>query len=509
MLLDCERSRYGRAVPDVVVVGAGHNGLVAAARLARAGLTVTVCETADVVGGACRTEHPFAAARGVAASTGAYLLGLMPPEILTALELELPLRRRDPHYLLPARPGRRPLLLGADAQANATELSEVFSPEDARADATHGALLDQLRADLAPSWLAEALPVEDTAERYVRPALCGAYVELVRGSAVEALRRSGFVSDELIAMYAATDGMPGSALAPDEPGTGHNLLVHSMCRLPGSGGTWLAVAGGMGTVTATLADTARRAGAAIRLRAPVAAVTTRGGSSDGVALADGTTLEARAVVAAVDPYRLHTLTGIDPDPRWSALPGMTMKLNLALSAPLDWGVPLPGAGTTVHLLPEPVDGSWTAALRHTYDVARAGLLPDQPAIEVYAAPHLATGVFVQGVPSTPAGSSWAAARDAYADRILDRVDAAAPGLRGRLRGVDALAPPDIETRFGITGGHIFHVDNSLATVDRLPLRPGPAGLYAGAAGCHPAGSVIGAAGWIAAGAVLADLGLHP
>jgi phytoene dehydrogenase-like protein len=490
-------------MPDVVVVGAGHNGLVAAARLARAGLSVTVCEATDTVGGACRTEHPFPAAPQVAASTGAYLLGLMPPELLAALELRLPLRRRDPHYLLPARAGRPALVLGGDAAANAAALSDVFTAQDARADAAAGALLGALREDLAPSWLAEALPVEQTAETYVRPALRAAYVELVRGSAVEHLRRVGFVSDELIAMFAATDGMPGSALAPDEPGTGHNLLVHSMCRLPGSGGTWMAVDGGMGTVTAALADVARTAGAQLRLGTPVAAVT--GDPVDGVALADGSTVSAHAVVAAVDPYRLSALAGTVLDPRWSALPGLTMKINLALAAPLDFGVPLPGAGTTVHLLPDPVDGSWVAALADCYRQARAGLLPDQPAVEVYAATGLATGVFVQGVPAAVAGSSWADARDGYAERILDLVAVAAPGLRESLQGVMALAPPDIEAHFGITGGHIFHLDNSLATVDRLPLRPGAAGLYAGAAGCHPAGSVIGAAGWIAAGAVRDDL----
>src|ERR671912_1848202 len=100
-------------MPDVVVVGAGHNGLVAATLLARAGLAVEVLERADTVGGACRTEHPFAAAPGLAASTGAYLLGLMPPELLRTLELELPLVRRDPHYFLPTLDGRH-LLLGGD-----------------------------------------------------------------------------------------------------------------------------------------------------------------------------------------------------------------------------------------------------------------------------------------------------------------------------------------------------------------------------------------------------------
>lgn len=497
-------------MPDVVVVGAGHNGLAAAARLGHAGLSVVVLEAATRIGGACRTEHPFPEAPEVASSTGAYLLGLMPPEILAGLGLDLPLRRRDPHYLLPARPGRPHLILGADPAANAAALGDVFSPADARADAAMAAELDALRTDLGPSWLEPALPVEQTAEQYVRPALRQAYVDLVRGSALAYYERFGFVSDELVAMYAATDGMPGSALAPDESGTGHNLLVHSMCRLPGSGGTWMSVPGGMGVVTDELMRVAVRAGAQIRVASPVAHITTTAGAVDGVLLESGESIAAQAVVAAVDPYRLAGLVdlpGLDARlARWRTMPGLTLKINLALSSPLDFGVPLPGAGTTVHLLPEPVDGSYVRALRRSYDEARAGRLPDAPAIEVYTSEGLATGVFVQGVPNVPAGSSWEAECAPYTQLLLDRVEAAAPGLRDRLRGLLALTPAHIASRFGITTGHIFHVDNSVPTDQRLPLRPGPDGLYAGAAGCHPAGSVIGAAGWIAAGAVAADLG---
>jgi phytoene dehydrogenase-like protein len=215
------------------------------------------------------------------------------------------------------------------------------------------------------------------------------------------------------------------------------------------------------------------------------------------------------VVAAVDPYRLaglHELPAVEERlARWRAMPGLTMKVNLALSAPLDFGVPLPGAGTTVHLLPEPFDGSYVRALRRCYEEARAGRLPDAPTIEVYTSEGLATGVFVQGVPNVPRGSSWDAESGPYTDLLLDRVEAAATGLRDRLCGVLSLTPAHVESRFGITTGHIFHVDNSVPTDQRLPLRPGPEGLYAGAAGCHPAGSVIGAPGWIAAGAAAADL----
>ncbi|MBO0746422.1 MAG: NAD(P)-binding protein, partial [Candidatus Dormibacteraeota bacterium] len=128
-----------RAV-DVAVVGAGHNGLVAAAVLQRAGLQTAVFEAAGVVGGACRTETPFRRAPGLRQSTGAYLLGLMPPEILAELELDLPLIRRDPHYFLPSS-GRGYLLLGSDAAANQAQFTSFFSERDWRADQALGAEL--------------------------------------------------------------------------------------------------------------------------------------------------------------------------------------------------------------------------------------------------------------------------------------------------------------------------------------------------------------------------------
>src|SRR5262249_28081069 len=193
---------------DVVVVGAGHNGLVAAVLRARAGLAVTVLERAGVVGGACRTEHPFGKAPELAASTGAYLLGPMPPELLATLGVELPLVRRDPHYFLPTLDGRY-LLLGRDPAANRRQFAEFFTEGDARADEALAAELAALREDLAPAWLAEPLPVEETAERHIRPRLRDTFVAMVRGSALDYLGRFGFKSELLTAMYAITDGMPG------------------------------------------------------------------------------------------------------------------------------------------------------------------------------------------------------------------------------------------------------------------------------------------------------------
>src|SRR4051794_20947863 len=301
---------------DVVVVGAGHNGLVAATLLARAGLSVVVVERDVVVGGAARTEQPFAKVPGLRQSTGAYLLGLMPPELERLLDLRLPLVRRDPHYFLPtttpAAAGGRYLLMGRDRAATRRQFEEFFSPADRDADDRLQAELDMLRDDLAPAWLQEPGSVEETAERFIRPGLREVFVDLVRGDVASYLARFGFESDLVTAMYAVTDGLSGLHAGPDTPGSGHNFLVHNMCRLPHADGTWMIVEGGMGTVTQTIADRARKAGATITTDAPVARIETHGNAVTAVVLADGRTIGTAMVVAGCAPYPLADLVPLPP-----------------------------------------------------------------------------------------------------------------------------------------------------------------------------------------------------
>lgn len=504
---------------DVAVVGAGHNGLVAAALLARAGLRVTVLEAADRVGGACRTERPFARVPDLRQSTGAYLLGPMPPELVRRLGLDLPLVRRDPHYFLPTR-GDRCLLLGRDVEASRRSFRSLFSGRDWEADQALQAELAQLRDDVAPALLQEPLPLDEVASRFVRPALRPAFVDLCRGSVASYLERFGFESELLVAMYVVTDGLTGLAGDPDAPGSGFNFLLHNLCRLPGSDGTWMLVGGGMGTVTARLATLATAAGAVVLTGAPAAELLVEGSAVAGVALADGGAVRAPVVLGACDPFRLAALAGEHaPGPLLERLdrvrrPGTTLKVNLALRGLPEFpclpeGAPSP-LGATAHLLPEEEP---LAALRQMWREVSAGRLPGRPPVEWYVDPGLASdghhssALFVQSVPYAPAEASWDALLPAYVSHLLEICDGFAPGTSDLVEDVFALPPPGIEAHFGITGGHIFHVDNAFSFTDRVPYATGLPGLYAGAAGCHPGGSVTGAPGHNAAMRILDDLGV--
>src|SRR5262245_37507608 len=252
----------GRVVTDAAIIGAGHNGLVAAIILARHGLKVIVCEERPTIGGAAKTEYPFANAPRLGVSSGAYLLGLMPPELIAKLQATFALIRRDPHYFLPTI-DRRYLLLGTDVEAMHRQFLAGFSEQDWRANQALRREIGQIRDDLAPSWLEEPLSLQDTAEKYLRPALRETVMQLVTRPVEEYLARFGFKSELLLAMYAVTDGFPGVCGSFGTRGTGMNFLVHNMCRLPGSDGTWMIAAGGMGSVSAELARLATQAGALI------------------------------------------------------------------------------------------------------------------------------------------------------------------------------------------------------------------------------------------------------
>jgi phytoene dehydrogenase-like protein len=515
-----------KMVTDVAIIGAGHNGLVAAIMLARYGLKVSVFEEKATIGGAARTEYPFAKAPRLGTSSGAYLLGVMPPELIAKLQATFTLIRRDPHYFLPTT-DRRYLLFGSDVEAMRQQFSAFFSEKDWRAHQALTREIAQIREDLAPSWLKEPLSIHNTAEKYLRPALREPFINLVTRPVEDYLARFGFESELLLAMYAVTDGFPGLSGGFGTPATGMNFLVHNMCRLPGSDGTWMIVEGGMGSISKELARLATEAGALIRTEAGVQQITIHGGQAAGVVLQDGREIDAKAIISNVDPFRMRSLVGPEEFPQAFndrldnfKRTGTTLKVNLALDRlPTFRCLPKPCGQhhATIHLLPQAPDV--IDHIRKGFEKVQAGELADFPTIEWYmhtpADPTLQddqgrhnAAFFVQWVPYELKHTSWDAQEERYVKHLMSLADQFAPGFSDSVVDVFTLTPKKIEQHFGISYGHIHHVDNTFGFDQRMPYATPLAGLYSCSAGCHPAGSVIGAAGHNAAMRVIKDLGVR-
>ncbi|MEO8765611.1 MAG: NAD(P)/FAD-dependent oxidoreductase [Ginsengibacter sp.] len=512
---------------DVIIVGAGHNGLVSAILLARAGLKVMVLEEKDMVGGAAKTEFPFTKIPKLGTSTGAYLLGVMPPELIKTLGVEFPLLRRDPHYFLPTT-GKRYLLFGSDREAMRNQFTSFFSGEDWRANEMLSEEIEKIRDDIAPTWLEEPYSIEETAGRYVRPGLRQVFIDLCRKPVGVYIDRFGFKSNLVKAMYAVTDGFSGLFGGWDTPGSGMNFLVHNMCRLPKSDGTWMIVKGGMGTLTKILSDTALKAGAKIITGKKVSSIDVQGGVATGVTLTNGSQIQAKAVVVNADPFRMQLLIGAGHLPAsYNARienykrPGSTFKVNLALKGlpkftclPEDRGQ----YGSTIHLLPDEQDVM--QSLAEAFSAVKEGRLYPFPTIEWYihttvdpslrdAEGHHNSALFVQWVPYELKGTTWDVEEERYVQQLLSICDRFAPGTSDLVADTFPLHPKKIESHFGITLGHIHHVDNSFGFSDRLPYVTPVQGVYSASAGTHPGGSVIGCAGHNAAIRLLKDLNITP
>jgi phytoene dehydrogenase-like protein len=514
-----------RTITDIAIIGAGHNGLVAAIILARQGLNVSVFEERATVGGAAKTEYPFAKAPQLGTSSGAYLLGVMQPELIAKLQATFTLIRRDPHYFLPTT-DRRYLLFGSDVEAMHQQFSAFFSEKDWKANQALTREIAQIREDLAPSWLQEPLSVHDTADTYLRPALRDTFINLVTQPVEQYLARFGFESELLLAMYAVTDGFPGLSGSFGTAATGMNFFVHNMCRLPNSDGTWMIVKGGMGSISTELARLATQAGGRIWTGAGVQSITTCGGQVVGVVLQDGREIEAKVVISNADPFRMRALVGAEkfPPPFNAKLDdfkrtGTTLKVNLALDRLPTFKCLPENRGqhrATIHLLPQ--EGDMMHHIRTGFEQVQAGELADFPTIEWYF--HTPTdptlqdeqgrhsgAFFVQWVPYELANTSWDAAEERYVRHLLSIADQFAPGFSSSVVDVFTLTPKKIEQHFGISYGHIHHVDNTFGFDQRMPYATPIPGLYSCSAGCHPAGSVIGSAGNNAATRVLKDLGI--
>lgn len=510
---------------DVLIIGSGHNGLVAATMLARRGLKVLVVEEKAIIGGATRTEKVFKKAPNLGISSGSYLLGVMPPEVIRLMGANVELIRRDPHYFLPTLDGRY-LMFGSDKVAMREQFLKFFSAKDWQANEALTTEIGQIRDDLAPSWLQAPLSLAATAEKYIRPALREVFMNLVTQPCENYIARFGFESELLVAMYAVTDGFSGLSASFGTAGTGMNFLVHNMCRLPGSDGTFMIVKGGMGSISREFARMAREAGAEIMTGVGVEHIVTTQGCATGVVLADGREINAKTIACNADPFRLRKLVGEAAFPqefnqRLDSMKrfGTTMKVNLALER-LPTFTCLPENrgqhNATIHLLPGEPDVM--GQIKRGFADVQAGRLPQFPTIEWYihsqADPSLSdeqgrhnSAFFVQWVPYELTGTTWDKEIDGYVQHLLGIAERYAPGLTASVVEASPLTPKGIEEQFGITYGHIHHIDNTYGFDQRFPYATPVQGLYSCSAGTHPAGSVVGAAGHNAAQRILQDLGL--
>ncbi|MGH2682446.1 MAG: phytoene desaturase family protein [Actinomycetota bacterium] len=521
---------------DAVVIGAGHNGLVCAAYLARTGLRVLVLERRDRPGGAADTVK---IARGFQVPAAAHTVGRLRGSVVRDLQLaEHGLRLIEPEAraFLPGRDGRG-LTLWSDPGRTARELA-ALSPADAQAYPRFDAKLRSLASFMARLHSMTPPDLE-------RPSLGDARkgLALVRGlrglggaaQSREALRilpmpvadlvAEAFETDLLRAAVAAR-GVQYTAMSPRSAGTTAVLLSDSVGGDAGAAGQATLVAGGPGVLATSLASAARGFGVRVRCGTEVAAVTTDGEASTGVALLTGEEIPARAVVSAADPKR--TLLGLldpavlGPTLAWRVgnirATGAVAKVNLALD-----GLPrFEGADEDERLRGRILLTAGLDHLDQAIDASKYGRFSESPFVEAtipsLSDPSLAPegrhvmSLIVHSAPYHLREGGWDERRDQLGDVVLKTLEEVAPGISGLVRERQVLTPLDLERDYGLTEGHPLHAEPGLDQFFawrplwgwaryRMPVR----GLYLCGAGAHPGGGVTGAPGANAAREILADL----
>ena len=535
-----DRGSEGRPTYDVAIIGGGHNGLTAAAYLARSGLSTIVLEKNSVVGGAALTEefHP-----GFRNSVASYTVSLLDPGVIADLDLHsngLSIIERPAANFMPID-RERAFFWPYGMQAKQSEIAKL-SPRDAARYPEYDAALER------------AASVLRDLTRKTPPNAGGGIVELIKGGAigrrvlglgledqrllVDLFTKSAadflepwFENEHVKALF-AFDGIVGSYAAPSTPGTAYVLLHHCFGEVNGKTGVWGHAVGGMGAISQAMARSAQKGGAVIRVDAPVARVVVEKGRATGVELNGGEVVRARAVAANVGPKLLFCdlVAPGDVEPvvgqrlRHIKTASATFRMNVALSELPDFTA-RPGREPQAHHGSGILIGPTIAYMERAFLDARRDGWAHEPVIEMLipsvldstlAPPgqHVAS-LFVQHVaPKLPDDRSWEdpGEKQRFAEVVVETVTRHAPNFRPSILGMQLLSPLDLERRFGLVDGDIFHGQLSLDQLFsarpvlgfadyRMPVE----GLYLCGSGAHPGGGVTGLPGRNAAREIARDL----
>ncbi|MCH7778460.1 MAG: NAD(P)/FAD-dependent oxidoreductase [Gemmatimonadetes bacterium] len=527
-------SKEGGAEYDAIVIGGGHNGLVNAAYLARAGKRVLVLERRHLVGGATVTEEIYP---GFKYSVCSYVVSLLRPEIIR--ELDLPSHGLE---ILPLNSTVTPLPNGdylarwADHDHTRRELYR-HSARDAEAYDDYGKLMYHLAFAVKP--IMAMVPPDPTSLspkdlrgllklgrhfRSLGEERFHALFKLMTMSASDFLDE-WFETEPLKATMSAS-GIIGTFLGPRSPGTAYVLLHHYMGEIDGAFRAWGFARGGTGAIAEAIAGAARRFGAEIRTEAGVARVIVREGRATGVVLESGDEISARVVVSGLDPKRTFLkLIEADQLPadfvasiRRFKIRGSSGKVNLSLSELPNFTC-LPGEGP--HLRGAISISPSVDYLERAYDDAKYGDFSRRPYMDIIIPSMIDPGmappgkhvmsIFVQYAPSDLKGGWDETRREAFGDAVIDTLAQYAPNLPGAILHRQVLTPWDMERDIGLTQGNIFHGELSLHQL--FFLRPAPSwadyrtpleNFYQCGSGTHPGGGISGASGRLAALSVLQD-----
>jgi phytoene dehydrogenase-like protein len=510
---------------DILLIGAGHNALVTAFYLAKAGFKPLVLEARATPGGCVANEE---IAPGFVAPL-ANAIGPLRASVVRDMGLTRTVRfiRPDPRLVTLGLDGH-PLAFSTDVTRTAQAIS-IFSENDAAQYPEFCSTLQRLGTFL--SHLLEMTPPDidspAAGEMWDLVKVGRRFRSLGRQDGFRLLRWGPMAAADLVAEWFDTDllqaavaarGVFGAAQGPWSAGTGALLLLNAAAD-PAPGGSSVTVEGGPAALAAAMAEAARGAGAAIRTGAQVAQILVREGRASGVVLDNGEEIPARAVISSADPRRtfLHLVDPVELDPgfltkvRNYRARGTVAKVHLALrSLPAFTGVPNPAdLHGRIQIAPG-ID-----YLERAFDASKYGQLPAQPYLDIVipslSDPSLAPAgrhvlsAHVQFVPGELRGMSWEEGRPALASLVLDTLERYAPGTRALVEATDVFSPLDLERSYGLTGGQIYHGEPALDQLFTMRPMLGWArystpipGLYLCGSGTHPGGGITGASGQNAA-----------